>query len=160
LGKVFNLPELKTQIKSWRAAGKKIVFTNGCFDLLHRGHVEYLGVAKSYGDILIIGLNSDSSVRRLKGAGRPFTNEQDRSYILAHLLMVDAVCLFDEDTPFTIISEVQPDVLVKGGDYKLHEIVGKDVVEQWGGKVVTVAVVKDKSTSVLIDNIRKVNQVI
>jgi rfaE bifunctional protein nucleotidyltransferase chain/domain len=159
LEKVYSLPALKAEIKFWRRKGKTIVFTNGCFDLLHRGHVEYLGVAKSFGDILILGLNSDASVRRLKGAGRPFTSEQDRLYILSHLDMIDAVCLFEEDTPFSIISAVQPDVLVKGGDYKIHEIVGRDIVEQRGGKVITVPVVKDKSTSVLIDKIRKQNQV-
>jgi rfaE bifunctional protein nucleotidyltransferase chain/domain len=155
LGKIYGLGELKIQIQNWHTAGKKIVFTNGCFDLLHRGHIEYLLAAKSYGDILIIGLNSDSSVRRLKGPHRPFTPEQDRAYILSQLLMVDAVCLFAEDTPLHLITEVVPDVLVKGGDYRVEEIVGKDIVERWGGKVITVPIIKDRSTSLLIDKIRK-----
>jgi D-beta-D-heptose 7-phosphate kinase/D-beta-D-heptose 1-phosphate adenosyltransferase len=158
LGKVYSLSALKTEIKFWRETGKSIVFTNGCFDLLHRGHVEYLWKAKSMGDILIIGLNSDASVRRLKGAGRPLTSEEDRLYMLSHLDMVDAVCLFSEDTPLSIISEVQPDVLVKGGDYSIHEIVGREIVERRGGKVITVPVVKGKSTSNLIDQIQKLSR--
>jgi rfaE bifunctional protein nucleotidyltransferase chain/domain len=156
LGKIYNLAELKTQVRAWRSAGKKIVFTNGCFDLLHRGHIEYLLVAKTQGDILIVGLNSDSSVRRLKGPDRPFTSDQDRAYILSQLQMVDVICVFDEDTPLRLITEILPDVLVKGGDYRIHEIVGKDVVEGNGGKVVTVPVIKDRSTSILIDKIRRI----
>jgi rfaE bifunctional protein nucleotidyltransferase chain/domain len=158
LGKIYSLTELKTQIVIWRSSGQRIVFTNGCFDLLHRGHLEYLASAKTYGDILVIGLNSDLSVRRLKGANRPFTSEQDRAYILSQLQMVDAVCIFAEDTPLQLISEIQPDVLVKGGDYKIEEIVGKDVVERQGGLVITVPVIAGRSTSGLIEKIRKTNR--
>jgi rfaE bifunctional protein nucleotidyltransferase chain/domain len=155
LGKIFSLTELKTQIAIWRSSGKKIVFTNGCFDLLHRGHLEYLASAKTYGDILVIGLNSDLSVRRLKGTSRPFTGEQDRAFILSQLQMVDAVCIFNQDTPLQLISEILPDVLIKGGDYSREEIVGKDAVERRGGLVVTVPVITDRSTSKLIEKIRK-----
>lgn len=158
MGKIYSLTELKTQIVIWRSSGQRIVFTNGCFDLLHRGHLEYLASAKTYGDILVIGLNSDLSVRRLKGANRPFTSEQDRAYILSQLQMVDAVCIFAEDTPLQLISEIQPDVLVKGGDYKIEEIVGKDVVERQGGLVITVPVIAGRSTSGLIEKIRKTNR--
>lgn len=158
MSKIYSLTELKTQIVIWRSSGQRIVFTNGCFDLLHRGHLEYLASAKTYGDILVIGLNSDLSVRRLKGANRPFTSEQDRAYILSQLQMVDAVCIFAEDTPLQLISEIQPDVLVKGGDYKIEEIVGKDVVERQGGLVITVPVIAGRSTSGLIEKIRKTNR--
>ncbi len=154
MGKIYSLTELKTQSAVWRSSAKKIVFTNGCFDLLHRGHLEYLAAAKTYGDILVIGLNSDLSVRRLKGASRPFTSEQDRAYILSQLQMVDAVCIFGEDTPLQLISEILPDVLIKGGDYRIEEIVGRDVVERRGGKVITVPVIADRSTSRLIEKIR------
>ena len=154
MGRIYSLTELKIQIAVWRSGAKKIVFTNGCFDLLHRGHLEYLASAKTYGDILVIGLNSDLSVRRLKGAGRPFTSEQDRAYILAQLQMVDAVCIFGEDTPLQLISEILPDVLIKGGDYKIEEIVGRAVVERRGGKVITVPFIADRSTSLLIEKIR------
>jgi rfaE bifunctional protein nucleotidyltransferase chain/domain len=154
LGKIYKLADLKVQIQKWREVGKKIVFTNGCFDLLHRGHIEYLRAAKTYGDILIVGLNSDTSVRRLKGKPRPFTTEEDRAFVLVNLLMVDAVCLFEQDTPQQLIAEIKPDVLVKGGDYKKGEIIGKDIVERHGGQVLTVPLVKDRSTSLLIDKIR------
>jgi len=155
LGKIYNLNELKTQVNAWRSGGKRIVFTNGCFDLLHRGHLEYLAAAKTYGDILVIGLNSDISVQHLKGQSRPFTAEQDRAYILSQLQMVDAVCIFGEDTPLRLISEILPDVLVKGGDYRIEEIVGKDVVESNGGKVITIPFIKNRSTSILIEKIRQ-----
>jgi rfaE bifunctional protein nucleotidyltransferase chain/domain len=154
LSKIFSKPDLQTLITRWRTEGKKIVFTNGCFDIIHRGHVEYLEETKKYGDVLVLGLNSDDSVRRLKGKGRPFVCESDRAYILSHFSMVDAVCIFDEDTPLQLIHVVEPDVLVKGGDYALNEIVGRDVVELKGGKVVAVPLIRDKSTTGLIEKIK------
>jgi rfaE bifunctional protein nucleotidyltransferase chain/domain len=149
-----DFDELKNNLEKWRNKKLKIVFTNGCFDILHRGHVEYLSKAKSYGDILIVGLNSDTSVKRLKGESRPYINEDDRGYILSNLKAVDAVVLFNEDTPYKIINKIIPDVLVKGGDYKLEEIVGRETVEKNGGKVETVGFIKGNSTSILIEKIR------
>ena len=128
----------------------KTVFTNGCFDLLHRGHVEYLQKAKTFGDKLIVGLNSDASVRRLKGESRPIQDEQSRKIILEALRCVDEVILFDEDTPYELIRKIQPDVLVKGADYKPEDIVGYDIVRAKGGEVCTVEFVEGYSTSRLI----------
>jgi rfaE bifunctional protein nucleotidyltransferase chain/domain len=129
---------------------KRIVFTNGCFDIIHSGHVVYLYSAKSKGDILIVGLNSDDSVRRLKGPERPLNNEQDRSIVLSALGMVDYVVLFEEDTPYELIKKVKPDILVKGGDYTRETIVGADIVEKGGGEVVVVPLVAGKSTTNII----------
>lgn len=133
--------------------GKLVVFTNGCFDILHRGHVEYLQKSRSMGDVLIVGLNSDDSVTRLKGKGRPLMPTEDRAFLLASLTAVDYVCAFEEDTPAELIQALQPDVLIKGGDYQVHEIVGREVVEGRGGKVVTIPLVPNRSTS---DIIRKI----
>jgi rfaE bifunctional protein nucleotidyltransferase chain/domain len=133
--------------------GKLVVFTNGCFDILHRGHVEYLEKSRSMGDVLIVGLNSDDSVTRLKGKGRPLMPAGDRAFLLASLASVDYVCAFEEDTPAKLIQALQPDVLIKGGDYQLYEIVGREVVEGRGGKVVTIPLVPNRSTS---DIIRKI----
>ncbi|RMF58146.1 MAG: D-glycero-beta-D-manno-heptose 1-phosphate adenylyltransferase [Calditrichaeota bacterium] len=134
-------------------SGKKVVFTNGCFDILHRGHVEYLYLAKQQGDILIVGVNDDNSVRRLKGKGRPLTPQEDRLILLAALSMVDYVCLFSEDTPLELIRALQPDILIKGGDYQLDEIVGREVVEKRGGKVLTIPFIKGRSTTGIIEKI-------
>jgi rfaE bifunctional protein nucleotidyltransferase chain/domain len=153
MGNVYTLPELVEQRKHWKQAGKSVVFTNGVFDILHRGHVEYLSKAKAMGDILIIGLNTDASVKRNKGPLRPVVIEQDRAFVLSALASVDAVCLFDEDVPFNIISALLPDVLVKGADYTLDTIVGRDVVEQSGGTVRTIEFVPDRSTSNIVDTI-------
>lgn len=153
MGKVYTLPELAEQRKRWKQAGKSVIFTNGVFDILHRGHVEYLSKAKAMGDILIIGLNTDASVKRNKGPLRPVVNEQDRAFVLSALASVDAVCLFDEDVPFNIISTLLPDVLVKGADYTLDTIVGRDVVEQSGGTVRTIEFVPERSTSNIVDTI-------
>ena len=133
--------------------GKIVVFTNGCFDILHRGHVEYLEKASEIGDILIVGLNSDQSTNRLKGKGRPLMPQEDRAYILASLQSVDYVSIFDEDTPLELIKIIQPDILIKGSDYKLDEIVGRDFVEQYGGKVLTIPLVPERSTTNIIDKI-------
>jgi D-beta-D-heptose 7-phosphate kinase/D-beta-D-heptose 1-phosphate adenosyltransferase len=146
-------------VKDLRRENKLVVFTNGCFDLLHPGHVAYLEEARSQGDALIVGLNTDASVARLnKGPGRPVTSEADRGRVLAALACVDRVVLFDENTPLALITLLQPDILVKGGDYQLHEIVGRDVVEARGGKVLTLPFVAGYSTSTLIDRIRSGRQ--
>lgn len=135
-------------------SGKTIVFTNGCFDIIHAGHVNYLSRASSYGDILFIGLNSDESVRRLKGPTRPIVPQDDRAAVLDSLKSVDIVALFDEDTPENLIHDVRPDVLIKGGDYKIEDIVGADFVQKNGGKVLTVDFLKGRSTTNIIDRIK------
>jgi len=134
----------------WQALGESVVFTNGCFDLLHVGHVRYLNAARALGNHLVVGLNSDASVRRLKGPGRPVTPESERAEILCALVAVDAVILFEEDTPLGLIEAVEPDVLVKGGDWALDAIVGREFVEAHGGRVATIPVVAGRSTSGLI----------
>jgi rfaE bifunctional protein nucleotidyltransferase chain/domain len=142
-------------VKGLQREGKLVVFTNGCFDLLHPGHVAYLEEARSLGDALIVAVNTDTSVARLnKGPGRPCTPEIDRARVLAALACVDRVVLFDEDTPLTLITLLQPDVLVKGGDYQRHEIVGREVVEARGGRVLTLPFLPGYSTSALIGRIR------
>jgi rfaE bifunctional protein nucleotidyltransferase chain/domain len=138
----------------WRASGKKIVFTNGCFDILHHGHLDLLARAASYGNILVVGINTDRSVQRLKGPDRPVTNEQDREFQVASLLCTDAVCLFDEDTPEALIKLLKPDVLVKGGDYTIDNIVGADFVKSTGGTVEIIPFVNGYSTTSLIDRIK------
>ncbi len=135
--------------------GKRVVFTNGCFDIIHRGHVELLREAASHGDLLIVGLNSDSSIRRLKGGGRPFVSQGDRAVIVSSFRYVDRVVIFEEETPLRLIRELRPDVLVKGGDYVLEEIVGRDIVEGDGGEVVVVPYLEGCSTSGLVDRIRE-----
>jgi len=152
--KIMNADELANQLKEWRLSGKKIVFTNGCFDVLHRGHIEYLAKAADMGDILIIGLNTDRSVKRLKGESRPVNDQHARALLLAALSFVDAVTLFDEDTPYNLIKTVMPDLLVKGGDYKIENIVGHDIVEANGGKVVTIPLTEGYSTTKTIGKLR------
>ncbi len=137
----------------WRFQQKKIVFTNGCFDIVHLGHLDYLSKAADLGDILILGLNTDASVQRLKGAGRPVVDEQARAFMMASLRFVDAVVLFDQQTPYELIQLVQPDVLVKGKDYKAEEVVGYDIVTAKGGKVETIDLVPGYSTTALIQKI-------
>ncbi len=143
-----NLTEV---IKNYRSHGKKIVFTNGCFDLLHIGHVKYLEQAATLGDILIVGINSDKSVQLLKGPTRPIQNEGDRAEILASLRSVDHTVIFNEDTPFNLISKILPDVLVKGGDWKIDQIVGSDVVLANGGQVKSLLFIDGKSTTKIIE---------
>ncbi|MEA2104060.1 MAG: D-glycero-beta-D-manno-heptose 1-phosphate adenylyltransferase [Candidatus Cloacimonadota bacterium] len=137
---------------------KKIVFTNGCFDILHRGHVEYLRDAKLLGDVLIVGVNSDESVRRLKGNDRPINSQEDRALVLGALRNVDYVTIFDEDTPYELIKIVVPDVLVKGGDWKTEEIVGNDIVLQNGGEVKSLQFVYGKSTTDIIEKIQNLKK--
>ncbi len=138
-----------------RPRDHRLVFTNGCFDLLHRGHAAYLARATSLGDRLLVGLNSDASVRRLKGEGRPVQPAEDRAYLLASLRAVDAVTVFDEDTPAGLIEALLPDVLVKGADYEEHEVVGREAVREAGGEVRLVPLEPGRSTTVLLDRIRR-----
>ena len=150
-----HLSTLTSQLAIWRSQGLKVVFTNGCFDLLHRGHVEYLAKASDKGDVLVVGLNTDASVRRLKGEGRPINDETARATVLASLNCVDAVVLFDEDTPYELIKAVRPDVLVKGADYKPEDIVGYDIVTSYGGQVETVDLVEGYSTTGMIESLKR-----
>jgi rfaE bifunctional protein nucleotidyltransferase chain/domain len=147
--KVMLLPELVTRVAQWRTAGLDIVFTNGCFDLLHIGHVVLLDEARRAGDRLIVGINSDSSTRRLKGPARPIVQEQARARVLAALEAVDAVVIFDEPTPLELMTALRPDVIVKGGDYVADEIVGASEVRSWGGRVKIVPFVEGFSTTIL-----------
>lgn len=135
-----------------------VVFTNGCFDVLHRGHVEYLAAARALGDLLIVGLNSDASVHRLKGAGRPVNELEDRALVLAALESVDVVTPFTEDTPHALITELLPDVLVKGGDYTLDTVVGRSEVEAAGGRVVLVPLVPGRSTTATITRLKRTTE--
>jgi len=151
--KIKNLDVLTGLIEKEKARGRRVVFTNGCFDLLHVGHVKYLQKARSFGDMLILGLNSDDSIRRLKGNKRPLIGEDERAHILAALDCVDYVLIFADDTPLRIISALKPDVLVKGGDYTLEGVVGRDIVEAYGGRVELVSFVDGKSTTNIIEKI-------
>jgi D-glycero-beta-D-manno-heptose 1-phosphate adenylyltransferase len=152
---IFDLKDFLKVRKSLREQNKKLVFTNGCFDILHRGHIEYLKQAKSLGDYLIIGLNSDSSVKRIKDASRPVNNENDRAYVLDSLKVIDAVVIFPEDTPYNLIKEIVPDFLVKGGDWQEDKIVGADIVKNAGGKVMSLKFVDNYSTTSTINKLRK-----
>lgn len=137
--------------KEFKAGNKKVVFTNGVFDILHSGHVDYLTKSKAFGDILIVGINSDYSVQRIKGKKRPIISEMERAFIVSSLKPVDYVTLFDEDTPQKIIEDVIPDILIKGADWALDKIVGKDIVENNGGRVLTIEFINQQSTSKIIN---------
>jgi len=153
--KILSGSNLVHRLNLWRFFGKKIVFTNGCFDILHRGHIDYLSKARDLGDILVVGVNSDASVKRLnKSPERPINTEQSRAMLLASLLLIDAVVLFDEDTPYELIKIVQPDVLVKGADYKPEDIAGADIVKAKGGEIVTIELTQGFSTTALIQKIK------
>ena len=145
--KILDENGLRRTVARWRLLGHKIVFTNGCFDLLHYGHLHYLAAARALGDKLMVGLNSTNSVRRLKGENRPIQDERTRRWQLASLLAVDAIIEFSEDTPLKLIRRVKPDVLVKGGDYSIEQIVGAELVQQYGGLVQTLPFVAGYSTS-------------
>lgn len=147
---IVSVTALSRLRKQWRRQGLKLVFTNGVFDLLHRGHLDLLTKAKSWGDVLIVGINTDASVRRIKGPSRPVNRQRDRAALVAALHPVDAVCLFAESTPLQLIRRLRPDVLVKGGEYKVDEIVGSELVRGWGGSVRRIRMRPDYSTSRLL----------
>ncbi|HET6364516.1 MAG TPA: D-glycero-beta-D-manno-heptose 1-phosphate adenylyltransferase [Nitrospirota bacterium] len=153
--KIKTVLELRPLLGILQATGKKIVFTNGCFDIIHTGHTRYLAKAKSFGDLLIVAVNSDSSVRMIKGEKRPINTQAERAETLAALESVDFVTIFDEPDPHKIISDLQPDVLVKGGDWPVEKIIGRDIVEARGGKVVNVPYVEGASTTGIIEKILK-----
>ena len=156
---------IKDKIKSWeeaallcdnfRSQDKKIVFTNGCFDILHSGHIQYLEQAKALGDILVLGLNSDDSVRRIKRAPRPIVSEKDRAFVVAALQCVDLVVIFEQDTPYELIRLLKPDILVKGGDWTIDKIVGADIVQKKGGKVLSLNYEQGFSTTNIIERIKQ-----
>jgi rfaE bifunctional protein nucleotidyltransferase chain/domain len=151
----ISLSDLKAVRIKLKASKKKVVFTNGVFDLIHAGHVDYLSKAKSLGDVLIVGINTDDSVRRIKGEKRPILKQEERAFIVSNLKPVDYVVFFEEDTPEKLISELIPDVLVKGADWAVEKIVGKDIVEKNGGEVKAIDFVNEQSTSKIIDLILK-----
>src|SRR5919112_483456 len=153
--KIYTRLELVKQVARWRFLGKSISFTNGCFDILHAGHISSLSEAAREGDILIVGVNTDASTRRLKGDERPVNNESSRALLLASLAIVDAVTLFDEDTPYELITTLLPDVIVKGGDYTLEQMIGAKEVIANGGRVVINPIVKGYSTTGIIEKIRR-----
>ncbi len=153
--KIKTVEELLPLLAILRAAGKKIVFTNGCFDLIHAGHTRYLAQARSLGDVLVVAVNSDASVRTIKGKKRPINAEADRMETLAALESVDFVTLFEDPDPYRLIAKLQPDVLVKGGDWPIDKIIGRDIVEARGGRVVNVPYVEGPSTTRLIEKILK-----
>lgn len=154
MGKVVSLTELLEVRRRLKKEGKRVVFTNGCFDLLHRGHVDYLTKARSLGDVLVVGLNTDASVRKIKGQDRPVVEQDDRAHVLAALRAVDYVCLFEEETPIELIRALVPDILAKGADWAVADVVGKDIVESAGGSVQTIEFLPNRSTSGLIRRIR------
>lgn len=153
--KIVTLPELKTRVDEWKAAGEKVVFTNGVFDLLHTGHITYMVDAASLGTKLIIGLNSDASVKRLKGPERPVNDQDSRALLLASMLFIDAIVIFEEDTPLNLISTLLPDVLAKGGDYTVETIVGAKEVLANGGDVEVISFVEGFSSTAIIKKIRQ-----
>ncbi len=152
--KIQTLTQAAATLQQWQAAGKKIVFTNGCFDILHIGHVDYLEKSRALGDALVVGVNTDGSIRRIKGESRPIVNETSRSRVIAALESVSLVVLFDDDTPKSLIETLKPDILVKGDDYSVETIVGADFVLSHGGSVQTIPLVKGFSTSAIIAKIR------
>jgi rfaE bifunctional protein nucleotidyltransferase chain/domain len=156
--KILDIDQLRRANVVWNFKSRKVVFTNGCFDILHLGHIEYLSKAADLGDILIVGVNSDKSVHTLKGKNRPINDEHSRSIILASLEFVTAVVLFDEETPYELIKFIQPDILVKGKDYKIEEIVGHDIVLANGGKVETIELTPGYSTTAIEQKILNLNK--
>ncbi|MDZ4713246.1 MAG: D-glycero-beta-D-manno-heptose 1-phosphate adenylyltransferase [bacterium] len=150
---ITDIQKFKDVRKKLKAENKKIVFTNGCFDILHKGHAAYLNQAKSLGDILIVGINSDSSVKKLKGNDRPINNENDRAFLIDNLKSVDYAIIFGEDTPYELIKEIVPELLVKGGDWKEEDIVGSDIVNAAGGKVMSLNYLDNYSTTNILKKI-------
>ena len=153
--KIYSLSDLKIQSDKWKENGEKIVFTNGCFDLLHRGHIEVLANTADLGDKLIIGLNSDSSIKELKGGNRPIMDEISRAILLASLQFVDAIVFFSDETPFNLIETLVPDILAKGGDYKVTEIAGNEVVLENGGEVILVPFIDGFSSTNIVEKIKQ-----
>lgn len=153
MGRVIQLEELLDVREQLRSAGKSVAFTNGVFDILHRGHCEYLAEARNTGDVLIVGMNTDASVRRLKGENKPIVPEQDRAAVLSSLASVDYVVLFDEDTPQRLLAALLPDVLIKGADYQLQDIVGREEVERAGGHVCTIPLTPGRSSTNIVQTI-------
>ena len=153
--KIYSLIELENQVNAWKQAGEEVVFTNGCFDIIHRGHIEVLAKTADLGSKLIVGLNSDSSIQKLKSKNRPIIDEQSRAILLASFSFVDAIVLFSEETPIKLISALKPDVLAKGGDYKINTIVGHKIVQENGGQVILVPFVDGFSSTAIIDKIKK-----
>ena len=153
--RIFSAEQLSSQIKWWRLINKTIAFTNGVFDILHEGHIKVLSQAASFADVLVVGVNSDTSVKRLKGSERPINNQQSRSLILASLIMTDAVIIFDEDTPLNLIKSIMPDILIKGGDYDPATIVGANEVISNGGKIEIIPLEEGFSTTGIIEKMRK-----
>ncbi len=154
--KIFEQSQLDRQLKIWALLDKKIVFTNGVYDILHPGHIALLSQAAAFADILIVGINSDASVKRLKGENRPVNNQHSRALLLASLLMVDAVIIFEEDTPLEVIKQIMPDVLVKGGDYTMETIVGSKEIMGNGGEVKIVPIQQGFSTTLIIEKITNI----
>jgi len=153
--KIKTQDELRELIEDLHTAGKKVVFTNGCFDLIHTGHVRYLKIARGYGDVLVVAINSDDSIRRIKGDKRPVMPQEERAEVLAALSMVDYVTMFEEDDPHRVIAELMPDVLVKGGDWDVENIIGRDLVEANGGKVYSIPYIEGSSTTTIIERVVK-----
>ena len=152
--KIVSQDQALKELKTWREKNKKIVFTNGCFDIIHPGHIDYLSQARDLGDILVLGLNTDQSVRLLnKGSNRPINDERTRAYVLAGLASVDLIVFFDEETPYNLIKLLQPNVLVKGKDYEVEKIIGFDILKENGGQVITIPFLDGYSTSSLIKKI-------
>ena len=153
--KIYCLEKLQDDVKKWKKEGEKIVFTNGCFDILHKGHIEVLAKSADLGSKIIVGVNSDKSVKNLKGIDRPVVNENSRSLLLASLNIVDAVIIFNEETPINLIKILKPDILTKGGDYSLDTVVGNNFVNKEGGKTVLIPLVKGSSSTQIIEKIKK-----
>jgi D-glycero-beta-D-manno-heptose 1-phosphate adenylyltransferase len=153
--KILAGQEIQHAVSLWRFYGKKIVFTNGCFDILHLGHVEYLAKAADLGHVLIVGINSDNSVKKIKGSERPVNKEEQRLMLVASLHFVNAVVLFDEETPYELIKLIQPDILVKGKDYSEKDIVGADIVKANNGEVITIELTEGYSSSAIIEKLKK-----
>lgn len=151
---IENKEDFQNTLSQWRFKNEKIVFTNGCFDILHRGHIEYLAQAASLGTKLVIGLNTDCSVKKLKGAERPVNNEKARALLLSALLFTDKIIFFEEDTPLELIRYIQPDILVKGSDYKPEDIVGYDIVKAKGGKIITIDLTQGYSTTSILNKLK------
>jgi len=155
---VISLKRLLKELAPLREKGRKVVFTNGCFDIIHAGHVRYLTKARSLGDMLVVGLNSDASVRAIKGPSRPIVPESERAEVLGALRCVDYVVIFNEDTPLSLITALRPDILVKGSDWAAHEIVGGDVVKESGGRVARVRLLKGRSTTNIIKRVLELHK--